>query len=1356
MPGVQPQTLPTHFPCWVKAIYSWGGETKRDLGFVEGDLIECLNAGDGAWWMGRLKRDRRQVGLFPSNFVELVADNRPVTPIASPVKQQQQYDYSNSRPSSAASYVSNVDHYARGASPNPYQQQRGLSPNPYQQNRGASPNPYQQNRGASPNPYQQNRGVSPNPYQQNRGVSPNPYQQNRGASPNPYQQNRAVSPNPYQGNRAVSPNPYQQNRAVSPNPYQNRSASPNPASYGQNRAVSPNPNLYQQNRAVSPNPNSYQPNRALTPSPNPYQQDRAASPNPYYQNRAVSPNPYAQNRSVSPNPYAQNRAVSPNPYHQNGAISPNPYNQYRATSPRPPSSQQQHRAVSPNPYHQNMNYQQGRPTTPNGQMLQHRPLTPNGPISRSGTPNPYQTSSISQGQQPSSQFHMSQGAKSPNAFRAVSPSPMRPVTPSGYNEETTPPPPPPAHSTQYYPRDTSPAPPFQHMNGARSPIPSRGPTPQPSPHMMAHTPSPLRSAMDDVMSSLDEMSVVDSGRKSPLVFGPGDYDHRSPATSPMRSHTSQGFNNEGFGGYGHFDGIEIGASGNRRNDAHGVSNFVERMEASLRSDPGSSSYLNSKDDSYTAQVAKPRQRPQQQQAKPRPQSVIMTRPGSATASDTSAKRRSVWEVDRKVNLSRQSTLQSNSSSAVFSTTSNSTAATSASIMSGMSAGGFSATSAGSFARHKQRALAAMEASAPHPLSNQLAQSGPFSAFSPVESQMVTNNGVVFHSGRVSPEKLPRAQNWSNAVNTGNGLGGLSSVSTSPKKKGGFFKKILASAKASTATARSVAAIPSPESELSFGGVRTGIAGGNIPIAPQSQDWVQVRRDVARSNTISRNERLERQEKLEMMDQITVRPIEFLEEECEGDEALDGGVVEQPADFSKVNMNQVDKAARFIGNLPTGTTPAILANGHICRPHSSDVQKLRAMFTWMAEKLSWERPVGLGMDSPSDAIDYDKDCRRVIQNLKATTEEVAVMFMQMCHSVGIGCEIIRGYLKVPGEAAETADAVPRPNHFWNAVVIDNEWRIIDASLASPTHPKRGLYSSAPNNMADSHYFLMRPLHACFTHIPLIPEQQHLVPPQPHAVLMSLPCASAGLFKNGIHLINFDTSLLRVEDLEIVQIDFQVPIDVECTAEVEANAFAVDADGDIFESGDIVKKNALAQVAWEGPLGNIQKTYRVKAVLPGDEGHGILKVYAGPRGLMHSIKDNPHPLAFSLPIFHTGSNPTYNFVTRHPTPHAQRHDLYIVQPQNLRLAFDNTYVFAIRQHASTVMTNIELATAKGAKLAIQTPSGKIMKIGRRADSLGSEHGQIFEQSIKVSERGPWRGLVLADRSARWCVFAEWHCV
>jgi hypothetical protein len=63
--------LLSQFPCLVKAIYSFAGESKGDLGFVQGDLIECLNAGDGQWWFGKLKRNKT-MGVFPCNYVELV------------------------------------------------------------------------------------------------------------------------------------------------------------------------------------------------------------------------------------------------------------------------------------------------------------------------------------------------------------------------------------------------------------------------------------------------------------------------------------------------------------------------------------------------------------------------------------------------------------------------------------------------------------------------------------------------------------------------------------------------------------------------------------------------------------------------------------------------------------------------------------------------------------------------------------------------------------------------------------------------------------------------------------------------------------------------------------------------------------------------------------------------------------------------------------------------------------------------------------------------------------------------------------------------------------------------------------
>ena len=102
-----------------------------------------------------------------------------------------------------------------------------------------------------------------------------------------------------------------------------------------------------------------------------------------------------------------------------------------------------------------------------------------------------------------------------------------------------------------------------------------------------------------------------------------------------------------------------------------------------------------------------------------------------------------------------------------------------------------------------------------------------------------------------------------------------------------------------------------------------------------------------------------------------------------------------------------------------------------------------------------------------------------------------------------------------------------------------------------------------------------------------------------------------------MVDFDTSCLHLENLELTHIHIGVPEDVECVAEVEVRTFARDADGDFFESGDMLRKPALSQAEWMGG----RKRFTIKALLPGDEGYGILKVYAGKRGLMVSLLFSP---------------------------------------------------------------------------------------------------------------------------------------
>lgn len=536
----------------------------------------------------------------------------------------------------------------------------------------------------------------------------------------------------------------------------------------------------------------------------------------------------------------------------------------------------------------------------------------------------------------------------------------------------------------------------------------------------------------------------------------------------------------------------------------------------------------------------------------------------------------------------------------------------------------------------------------------------------------------------------------------------------------------------------------------------------------------------------------------MLDYPALDPVDELYSSIQGDESMDGMPIRNPTDYSVINLLNVDRNSRFIKTLPPMTTAITLATTYVCRPFNSEVQRLRAIFTWVAETINWE-----------EDFEGVVDTRRVIQTRRACAEEYSVLVMEMCGAVGLHCEVVRGYLKTPGEIPET-NMRPRPNHWWNAVLVDGEWRIMDCCLASPSNPKRSLYSSIPSGSADFWYFLTRPTEICWTHMPDIGEQQHICPPVSAEILLNLPCACPPYFINDIQMVDYNTSLTRIEDLEMVHIKFNVPADVEVAAEVETRALSRDSDGDFFESGDVVKKRALAQCEWFSGV----KRYTVKALLPGDEGHGTLKVYAGKRGLMHSIKDIPHPLAFAIPIIHTGENPAYEFILRHPTAHAQRHDIYVVQPQCQRLALNNTFVFAIRQHPSsapetggdamTPSSNPGNASPipflrpgsalsisassnpssyagggnagakKPAKLAIQTPGGKILRLMRKEDRrgcgfgvgssarsiVGSEEevsdGGTWETIIKCSEKGVWRGLVLADRAAKWCVFAEWLCL
>ncbi|TDZ26627.1 cytokinesis protein 3 [Colletotrichum orbiculare MAFF 240422] len=1374
-----PPPLPTRFPCWCRAVYSWGGESKRDLGFIEGDLIECLNAGDGSWWTGRLYRDRRTVGVFPSNFVEVLpSDFRPTTRSASPLPADAP---GSSTPQKSRTFRKPFEAYAKAPHYTAAKQPEVYRTNPNPRPRGHSGEsihsaaPEQTRRDRSPAPAalisRENsfndtastrlraytspahsgyvsRGNSFNDGAQQyvpRGRTPVPDYGHRSRTPVPEHVIRARTPVPEHTLRSRTPVPEYDSRSRTPvpdygrgsriNSYDDRDASPAPPRHHAARDVSPAPPRHHAARDASPAPPRHHAARDASPAPPRHHAVRDASPAP--------PRHHARDASPAPPRHHAARDVSPAP-----SFSYKPYRppQGKIDSPPPPAPPP-HRHVGASRHKQSISYD-----------------------SRHDVPRHGSNSSYDD------RFYAGRHGSNSSFDKRLDN--MRHGSNTSYENRNAPP------ERQGSQLSQSHRPPPIQTHRLPSPAP-------PSPSASHMTPSPLREAMDGVIEQLDALGMPRDPTPEPPLdpWSPESFnmvnDRARRKNTYQRPQTSTGIAQQD-------EGYETWSGGSSRDQSyqHGhredkeqlpqLSNYVERMESRLKKMHQHSASMADLED---------------EAPKPPPKGALYERPKSSMGAPEERKlrgRKSAYDIGRNV-LNRTFTTKTNSTSASSGNQSSTTQSSDRSLMSGSSAGAISATSAGSLARKTQKR----------------AQSALGMRDADVERPETPFTGVTYHSSHASDAARPKSQA---GFHEDAGLGGL--VTPKPAKRS-IFKKLLDTAKTGVASGRSSIAMggDSPRSSpfarsmpnvaspigaavsnmTGMGSSGFGRDSARDMNMAQGVDWVQVRRDVNRSNSLSKHETNERKDRCQMLDYPALNPVDELYDGVEGDENGDGLPVEDAIDFQALNLVQVDKNSRFVSSLPPMTTAVSLATNYVCRPYRSDVQRARAIFTWVSEKVCWE-----------EDFEGKVDTRRVVQTKRACAEEYAVLVQEMCTAVGIHCEVVRGYLKTPGEIPEH-NIMPRANHWWNAMLVDNEWRIMDCCLASPSYPRRHLYSSSSSSTADIWWFLTRPTEICWTHIPEHHSQQHICPPQAHEVLLNLPSACPPFFKNMLEMVDYNTASTRIEDLEMVHVKFNVPADVEVAAEVEVRGYSRDADGDVFESGEIVKKRALAQAEWF----NGTKRYTVKALLPGDEGQGVLKVYAGKRGLMHSIKDIPHPVAFALPIIHTGENPPYEFVTRHPTPHAQRHDIYVVQPQCQRLALNNTFVFAIRQHPSTIsgsptgsaltpssnpgsaspipfarpgsamsmtasnVSGSNLSTSTGtsgkkpAKLAIQTPGGKILRLMRKEDrrgiSVGSRgadedpsDGGTWETIIKCSEKGVWRGLVLADRTARWCVFAEWVCM
>lgn len=353
---------------------------------------------------------------------------------------------------------------------------------------------------------------------------------------------------------------------------------------------------------------------------------------------------------------------------------------------------------------------------------------------------------------------------------------------------------------------------------------------------------------------------------------------------------------------------------------------------------------------------------------------------------------------------------------------------------------------------------------------------------------------------------------------------------------------------------------------------------------------------------------------------------------------------------------------------------------------------------------------------------------VLSKNEASIYQLNYLFKKVLDALRIPSEIVLGFWKRPNEFYHDEQYII--NHSWISVLVENQFLMIDLLNFKDVN----ICNIRQDNF-NEFYFLTPPLTLISTHIPSIIDLQHVTPPIDQNIAFYLPRLYSGYFKNHLRIPTFNNALTRLNNLEVFEMDLEVPIDVELftlikTSKVTSNEFC------------------LCQIYWKS-----NKRYaKIKAILPEDQNIGVLQIFSGAKGIQKHF-NNIHELSVVIPLHHEGESKPVKFVPRYPTVQSQNNDLYVKSPQTSRIIVKNSYNFEILQHPSGGITNSSKILNQDFKIVIESPSGKYFKLGKSEPH--KPYGS-FDSLIKCQELGLYRGLVIGDSGNSWYVFAQWECI
>jgi len=152
---------------------------------------------------------------------------------------------------------------------------------------------------------------------------------------------------------------------------------------------------------------------------------------------------------------------------------------------------------------------------------------------------------------------------------------------------------------------------------------------------------------------------------------------------------------------------------------------------------------------------------------------------------------------------------------------------------------------------------------------------------------------------------------------------------------------------------------------------------------------------------------------------------------------DAGPAVGASAFQNARFAEIDQHALRATAVNEKTLDSLAA--YLTEGAKNDTEKARSVFSWVVNRLEYD--VGglmngtLSNKSPAD----------VMLDRKGACGAYAAVFSALATLAGLKSVIVTGYTK--GALSARMQSVGRVNHAWNAVQIDGQWRMVDATWAA---------------------------------------------------------------------------------------------------------------------------------------------------------------------------------------------------------------------------------------------------------------------------------------------------------------------